>query len=261
FDTEKEAIAVAKEIAKEHRFFLVNGSGKRNTKEVHRRVYLYCEHGYERKPRKNTDSKKSRQVSKTGKIGCPFQVQVWALRVGASEWKWVLEHGSGFHNHKPERYPEGRRQRNEFTEAEMVDIREMEALCSTPKHIKKLLNDKYKVHHNMRQIYNYCMKLRKERLKGMSPSRWTLKAAQDLHYFVQCSTDDENHISNIFLSHPECIRMLGAWYFVILIDSTYKTDIYNKPLVQLIGVTPVQNNLSLGLHWWRMRKRRLMFEF
>ncbi|CAN0855946.1 hypothetical protein LINGRAHAP2_LOCUS6378 [Linum grandiflorum] len=34
----------------------------------------------------------------------------------------------------------------------MVDIREMEALCSIPKHIKKLLNDKYKVHHNMRQI-------------------------------------------------------------------------------------------------------------
>ncbi|CAN0904751.1 hypothetical protein LINGRAHAP2_LOCUS23278 [Linum grandiflorum] len=82
----------------------------------------------------------------------------------------------------------------------MVDIREMEALCSTPKHIKKLLNDKYKVHHNMRQIYNYCMKVRKERLKDLSPSQWTLKAAQDLHYFVQCSTDDENHITNIFFA-------------------------------------------------------------
>ncbi|CAN0904750.1 hypothetical protein LINGRAHAP2_LOCUS23277 [Linum grandiflorum] len=40
FDTELEAIAMAKEIAKENRFFLVNGLGKRNTKEVHRRVYL-----------------------------------------------------------------------------------------------------------------------------------------------------------------------------------------------------------------------------
>ncbi|CAN0843341.1 hypothetical protein LINGRAHAP2_LOCUS3835 [Linum grandiflorum] len=143
---------MAKKIAKEHRFFLVNGSGKRNTKKVHRRVYLYCEHGYERKTIKTTDPKKSRRVSKTEKIGCPFQVQVRALRVGTSEWKWVI---SGvqqivkglrtwklFHNHEPGRYPEGRRQRNEFTEAEMVDIREMEAFCSTPKHIKKLLNDK-----------------------------------------------------------------------------------------------------------------------
>ncbi|CAN0907471.1 hypothetical protein LINGRAHAP2_LOCUS24821 [Linum grandiflorum] len=125
FDTEMEAIAMAKKIAKEHRFFLVNGSGKRNTKEVHRRVYLYCEHGYERKPIKTTDPKKSRRVSKTGKIGCPFQVQVRALRVGASEWKWVisgvqqivkgLRTWKWFHNHEPERYPERRRQRNEFT--------------------------------------------------------------------------------------------------------------------------------------------------
>ncbi|CAN1221113.1 hypothetical protein LINGRAPRIM_LOCUS166 [Linum grandiflorum] len=41
--------------------------------------------------------------------------------------------------------------------------------------------------------------------------------------------------------------MLGAWYFVILIDSTYKTNIYNKPLVQLIGVTPFQKQLELLL--------------
>ncbi|CAN0912916.1 hypothetical protein LINGRAPRIM_LOCUS397 [Linum grandiflorum] len=138
---------MAKEIAKEHCFFLVNGSGKRNTKEVHRRVYLYCEHGYERKPIKSPDPNKSRRVSKTGKIGCPFQVQVWALRVGASDWKWVisgvqqivkgLRTWKWLHNHEPERYPEGRRPRNEFTEAEMVEIREMEALCLTPKHIKK----------------------------------------------------------------------------------------------------------------------------
>ncbi|CAN0838867.1 hypothetical protein LINGRAHAP2_LOCUS2381 [Linum grandiflorum] len=199
---------MAKEIAKEHRFFSVNGSGKRNTKEVHRPVYLYCEHGYERKPIKSTDPKKSRRVSKTGKIGCPFQVQVRALRVGASKWKWVISGVQWFHNHEPERSPEGRRQRNEFTESEMVDIREMEALCSTPKHIKKLLNEKYKVHHNMRQIYNYCMKLRKERLKDLTPSQWTLKAAQDLHYFVQCSTDDENHITNIFFRTRS---VLGCW--------------------------------------------------
>ncbi|CAN0836814.1 hypothetical protein LINGRAHAP2_LOCUS1614 [Linum grandiflorum] len=46
----------------------------------------------------------------------------------------------------------------------MVDIREMEAFCLPPKHIEIMLNNKYNIQHNMRQIYNYCMKLRKERL-------------------------------------------------------------------------------------------------
>ncbi|CAN1239042.1 hypothetical protein LINGRAPRIM_LOCUS2253 [Linum grandiflorum] len=38
--------------------------------------------------------------------------------------------------------------------------------------------------------------------------------------------------------------MLHAWYFVVLIDSTNKTNIYRKPVVQLIGVTLVRKQLK-----------------
>ena len=40
--------------------------------------------------------------------------------------------------------------------------------------------------------------------------------------------------------------MLGAWYYVILIDSTFNTNKYRKPVIQLIGVTPVQKNFTIG---------------
>lgn len=33
---------------------------------------------------------------------------------------------------------------------------------------------------------------------------------------------------------------------MILIDLTYNTNIYNKPLVQLIGVTQVRNNFTIS---------------
>ncbi|CAN1240224.1 hypothetical protein LINGRAPRIM_LOCUS2648 [Linum grandiflorum] len=38
--------------------------------------------------------------------------------------------------------------------------------------------------------------------------------------------------------------MLRAWYFIVLIDSTYKTSVYKKAVVQLIGVTPVKQKLK-----------------
>ncbi|CAN0914614.1 hypothetical protein LINGRAHAP2_LOCUS28672 [Linum grandiflorum] len=95
----------------------------------------------------------------------------------------------------------------------MADIREMEAFCMPSRHMQTVVSNKYKVEHNMRQIYNYRMKLRKERLKDLSPTQWILKTAQDLYYFVQCLFDDEKHLSNIFLFRKECTYFSGLFLY------------------------------------------------
>ncbi|CAL1367409.1 unnamed protein product [Linum trigynum] len=82
--------------------------------------------------------------------------------------------------------------------------------------------------------------------------RWTLIEAQRLGYFIECEFDDQRRVTRLFLCHPESIRMLLAWYFVVLIDSTYKTNKYKQPLVQLIGVSLVKKNFNIGfaLIYW-----------
>ncbi|CAI0450827.1 unnamed protein product, partial [Linum tenue] len=255
YDTHDDACAAAREIAMRNRFFLIVGSVKQNhSSEKYPRYYMDCNHGYRNKSYTPDLAKTTRCKSKTGKSDCRFRVVVRCSLVdGKCEWRifGVKDKDNpgksrGFHNHKLEVYSEGSRQRNYLSKERRMDIKEMEATHTQARDIRSFVNRKYDAHHHMKQIYNETEKIRRERLGGMKPMRWTLIEAQRLDYFVECEFDDERRVSRLFLCHPESIRMLSAWYFVILIDSTYTTNKYKQPLVQLIGVSPVKKNFNIG---------------
>ncbi|CAI0463636.1 unnamed protein product [Linum tenue] len=133
-----------------------------------------------------------------------------------------------------------------FQRRKKNEIKELEATHTQARDIRSFINRKYDAHHNMDQVYNETAKIRRERLGGLSPMRWTLIEADRLGYFIGVDFDDDHCVTRLFLCHPESIKMLSAWYFVILIDSTYKTNKYKQPLVQLIGVSPVKKNFNIG---------------
>ncbi|CAL1408638.1 unnamed protein product [Linum trigynum] len=54
--------------------------------------------------------------------------------------------------------------------------------------------------------------------------------------------DDRNVLTHLFLSHPKSIVMLRAWHHVIVIDATYKTNKYDMPWVEIVGMTLVGLN-------------------
>ena len=81
----------------------------------------------------------------------------------------------------------------------------------------------------------------------MKPAKWTVVEGTKLCYFTKFTLDESRRVRNIFICHPEAVRMVQAWYFVVLIDSTYKTNLYKKVVVRLIGVTPVKKNFNIGL--------------
>ncbi|CAN1239043.1 hypothetical protein LINGRAPRIM_LOCUS2253 [Linum grandiflorum] len=110
--------------------------------------------------------------------------------------------------------------------------------------MKSFVNNRYDVEQNITQFYNETAKIRVGRLSDNSPIKWFLAQATELKYFTKFTVDKDYHLSNVFIFHPESVRMLHAWYFVVLIDSTNKTNIYRKPVVQLIGVTLVRKQLK-----------------
>ena len=128
-----------------------------------------------------------------------------------------------------------------------------------PHKIRYSLNKKFNTRHNMNQIYNESYKIRKEKLDGLDPMEWTLRQATELGYFVQYLKDDDDNLVHMFLSHPECVQMLSSWYFVIMIDSTFNTNAYRKPVIQLVGVTPVRKNFSIGFAFVENGKQNLIF--
>ncbi|CAN0899142.1 hypothetical protein LINGRAHAP2_LOCUS20097 [Linum grandiflorum] len=115
---------------------------------------------------------------------------------------------------------------NVLTDAEKEDIMSLSWSHTQPKNIRYHLNKKYDRRHDMNQVYNEIYKNRIVKLNGMNSMEWTLNAAAGLGYFVQCTRDDDNYVVHLLVCHPESIRMVAASYFVILINSTYKTNIY-----------------------------------
>jgi len=44
-------------------------------------------------------------------------------------------------------------------------------------------------------------------------------------------------VSDIFWTHPDSVKLLNAFSIVLLMDSTYKTNRYRLPLLEIVGVT------------------------
>ena len=51
---------------------------------------------------------------------------------------------------------------------------------------------------------------------------------------------DEDVVRDIFWSHPNVVKLTNACNLVFLIDSTYKTNKYILPLLDVVGVTPTR---------------------
>ncbi|KAI5681139.1 hypothetical protein M9H77_02366 [Catharanthus roseus] len=60
--------------------------------------------------------------------------------------------------------------------------------------------------------------------------------------------EDSNMLSDIVVAHPTSIEMLRMWLYVLIMDTTYKTNKYNMPLLEFVGMTPTENQVDVCDH-------------
>jgi hypothetical protein len=53
-------------------------------------------------------------------------------------------------------------------------------------------------------------------------------------------------LTNLFFVHPKSLDIWRAFPWIIEIDATYKTNLYNMPLVEIVGVTPTGKTFSIA---------------
>ncbi|CAL1384718.1 unnamed protein product [Linum trigynum] len=115
-----------------------------------------------------------------------------------------------------------------------------------PNQQKTTLNTEGGVHHDIKQMYNINSKTRLDEMGEMDVIQFALYGAEQRGYHICLQKDSNNVLTNLFFAHPTSIQMLHAWPYVILIDSTYKTNRYGWPWVEIIGVTPVKKNFNIA---------------
>ena len=53
-------------------------------------------------------------------------------------------------------------------------------------------------------------------------------------------------MSDIFWTHLDSVKLLNAFNIVLLMDSTYKTNKYRLPLLEIVGVTSTGLTFSVA---------------
>ncbi|KAI5649959.1 hypothetical protein M9H77_35964 [Catharanthus roseus] len=75
------------------------------------------------------------------------------------------------------------------------------------------------------KIYNVVAKIKKNRMQGRNTVEEVLclSAIRDYTIFYR-NREDSNMLSDIVVAHPTSIEMLRTWPYVLIMDTTYKTN-------------------------------------
>ena len=58
--------------------------------------------------------------------------------------------------------------------------------------------------------------------------------------------EGEDVIRDVFQAHPDSVKLLNVFHYVVVIDSTYKTNRYRLPLLEIVGMTPTSLTFSVA---------------
>ncbi|KAI5670693.1 hypothetical protein M9H77_11057 [Catharanthus roseus] len=59
--------------------------------------------------------------------------------------------------------------------------------------------------------------------------------------------EESNVLSDIVVAHPTSIAMIRTWSYVLIMDTTYKTNKYNMQLLEAVEMTPTGKNFTVAI--------------
>ncbi|XP_058767928.1 uncharacterized protein LOC131641650 [Vicia villosa] len=71
------------------------------------------------------------------------------------------------------------------------------------------------------------------------------KRSQNVSNIKYIWCDDKVSVRDIFWTHTESIKLSNTYPTVLIIDSTYKTNKYRLPLLEIVGVTSTEKTFSV----------------
>ncbi|KAI5660002.1 hypothetical protein M9H77_28795 [Catharanthus roseus] len=98
-----------------------------------------------------------------------------------------------------------------------------------------------------KKIYNVVAKIKRNRMQGRNTVEEVLCLSAQKGYTVSHRNCEESNIlSDIVLVHATSIAMIKTWSYVLIMDTTYKTNKYNMPLLEAIWMTPTGKNFTVA---------------
>ncbi|KAK2358924.1 protein FAR1-RELATED SEQUENCE [Trifolium repens] len=207
------------------------GDGKRKQKLV-----LGCERGG---TYKRTSKKIKFEETRTRKCGCPFKLRGYFHNTTKD---WHLSVVNGVHNHEFDKELDGHLVQGRLKPEEKELVAEMTRNLVPPRNIMSTMKDrdpKNVTHKKM--LYNVRHRMRQKERGPRNEIQHFFHCLEQKQYVFKFRPDDldENStvVKDIFFAHPTSVALFNTFPSVLLMDSTYKTNRYGRPLFEMVGST------------------------
>ncbi|XP_076937851.1 uncharacterized protein LOC143605728 [Bidens hawaiensis] len=230
----------AQKIGRENGVVVVTERTKNNAAGDVIKIFLMCDRGGVYK-----STAKVRR-SGTRKTNCLFQL------VGKyhNEYNgWALRVSHGDHNHELAQHMEGHPYAMRLTEDQKTTVRNMYRNKSAPRDILSFIQGEDETNaSSLRTVHNETYKVRKEIFQGESHMEVLFRLLGDKGYTHDFRKNSStNAMEDLFFMHPTSYVMFCAFPHVLIIDTTYNTNEYKLPLVQIVGVTSTGKTITIAL--------------
>ncbi|KAI5666703.1 hypothetical protein M9H77_16556 [Catharanthus roseus] len=127
---------------------------------------------------------------------------------------WQLFIHDGRYNHAIDVYSHGHAQAAKLTEEQLIQIEQFRK-----SHVPPCCAV------SSQKIYNVVAKIKKNRMQGRNTVEEVLCLSPIRDYTVfYRNREDGNMLNDIVVANPTSIEMLRTWPYVLIMDTTYKTN-------------------------------------
>jgi len=162
--------------------------------------------------------------------------------------EWRLNILNGVHNHAMEPTLEGHMFAGRLKEDDKKIVRDLTKSKVLPRNI--LLNLKSKRQDcitNIKQVYNERQQIWKSNRGDKTVLQYLISKLEEHNYvYFSRMRNESTTIEDIFWAHPTFVKLFNNFPTVLVMDSTYKTNMYKMPMFEIVGVTSTNLTYSVG---------------
>jgi hypothetical protein len=173
----------------------------------------------------------------TSKIMCPFEVKgsiPTSKKITNKTWTLEIRHGK--HNHEVSSKPSSHTSHKKLLPEQYEEIQKLLQLNLKPAQIllqlQTLDNETYAT---KKTVSNALQKIQRKDLDGRLPIEALVCVLKETNWSYDVKVKDDGVVQNLFFAHPGSIHLTRINHHVALLDSTYKTNRYQLPLLHVIG--------------------------
>jgi len=227
--------------ASHHYALVIARSEKQPKSNDYHTMTFRCDRG----PKVKESVAKSMQ-STSRKVECPFEIRAGYSKIHMC---WTIRYICNKHsNHPPSDNPSSHSVLRRLNPLEKDRVYHLQEAGVQPREVHAILrNERPDSKASMDTIYNANFANSRELLGNKTPFEALVNFCKDENFTYKTQTDSSGNLTGFIFAHPESLALFKHYHYVLIMDSTYKTNAFNWLLFHVVSQTPFGSNFTIYL--------------